>query len=786
MGKKRYPNRAMPNYESLLNQRQYEAVTTSAKYVRVIAGAGSGKTRVLTYRIAYLISDRHVDPSRILAITFTNKAAQEMKERATKLVEGILGRKPILSLSTFHSFCARLLREEHAAFDYPAGFSIFDEDDKKRLLNSVATELDIKKKDPLYKAAIGYIDYKKGQGIYPEDISITKESFSSEKKCLEFYLLYETRKNACKALDFDDLLFYAVRVLANNPYIQEKWSNRFDHILVDEFQDTNDVQFRLMKLLTRPDTSVYVVGDPDQTIYTWRGANQGIILDFEKNYPGAVTVVLNENYRSTKNILKAANTLIAHNRKRVPKDLYSNGADGELVQVDVEPRADDEARWVARKIVEIGKQNLKEDGKPDYRKIAVLYRSSYMTRSLEMALKNSGIAYRIFGGLRFYERIEVKDLLAYFTLLVNPLDNVAFERIINTPKRGLGSKALDWVIYNAKVSGLSEYNFLKEVIEKEQDCPFSPRSVAALHKFYEVMERTKEEIAEGSEVYSSVLKRMAEDLGYYEYLTENEEPEENRVENVNALFDDVGRYVADNPDSTFEEYLQNVSLLSSQDDINDGNYVTLMTIHVAKGLEFDYVFVISMNDGAFPSHRSIEENGKEGEEEERRLAYVAFTRARKALFISSNNDYSYVTDSHATPSPFIAEAGLRVPKGGGYYGSQRNGFWEKGGARSIGPSRGAWKPDFAKKGDEFGDGPSYDPFDKLKKKEEKIEDKPVSNGIQDWQVGDRAHHEKFGDGTVINVINGTIVVVDFDSVGKKTLVATHPMLSRLFRKGGEA
>lgn len=765
----------MPNYESLLNERQLEAVTTHSQFVRIVAGAGSGKTRVLTYRISYLISDMKVDPSRILAIAFTNKVANEMKQRASKLVFDILGRMPILSISTFHSFCARFLREEHKAFSYPPGFTIFDEDDQKQLFGNVASELGYKKKDPFTKEASRYVNSQKTRGIYPENINISKESFKDEKKFVEFYLMYEQAKAACNALDFDDLLLYTIRILENRPDIRAKWAGRFDHILVDEFQDTNDVQFRLMRLLTKPDTSVYVVGDPDQTIYTWRGANQSLILNFDKTYPGAKTIILNENYRSTKKILAAANKLIAYNKKRVAKDLYTNGLDGEDIVTNCQPKSEDEAAWVAKRIYDIANQNKDANGEPNYRNIAILYRSSYMTRSFEMALKNRRIPYRIYGGLRFYERMEVKDMLAYFTLLVNPLDNIAFERVINVPSRGIGASSIDRIRQNSKANNLCEYEYLKQVTKGNLESALPSRVINAAKEFIGILEETKNDLRENVEIYSSTLRKMAERLGYFDYITEEEDPEEDRVSNVNALFDDITNYISDNPDSTFEEYLQNVALLSGQDDINDGNYVSLMTIHVAKGLEFDYVFLICFNQGSFPSQRSMDESGKDGEEEERRLAYVAFTRAKKKLFVSCNSGYSFATDSSATPSMFFKEAGLSLPVGEGYY------------------SRPSWKPSFAygKKNDDsfFNDGKAFDPFEDERKAPNKPHEtytKPLTNGITDWMVGDRVHHEKFGEGDVVGVPDKNIIVVNFDTCGKKTLLSTHPMITRIHRKGGVA
>lgn len=764
------------DYASLLNDKQLAAVETSSQYVRIIAGAGSGKTRVLTYRISYLISDRHVDPSRILAIAFTNKVAQEMHDRAAKLVDELLGYSPMLHISTFHSFCARFLRIECKAFDYPQGFTIYDDDDSNKLIRNIAVDLGYKKSDDIVKLAIKYIGDKKTRGIYPEDITIKNESFQNEKECLKFYMLYEQKKTAAFALDFDDLLLKTIQILENRSDIQDKWSHRFDHILVDEFQDTNDVQYKLMRLLLRPDTSIYVVGDPDQTIYTWRGANQTIILNFEKQYPNVETIILNENYRSTKTILAAANKLIANNKKRVPKDLFTNHDEGKKIETNVLPKAEDEAHWVASKIAEIGRADKDEKGEPNYRKVAILYRSSYMTRPFESELKDRAIPYRIFGGLRFYERLEVKDLLAYFNLLVNPLDNVAFERIANKPKRGVGDTSLERLRNEANAAGLSEYNYVKGFAQYADASDVPTRVINALGVMIEKMEATKSKLKDNLEVYSSVLKDFATDIGYYDYLKDDENPDEDRIGNVNALFDDISHFINKNPDSSFQEYLQNVSLLTSQDEINGGNYVSLMTIHVAKGLEFDYVFIISMNEGAFPSMRAEQESGRDATEEERRLAYVAMTRARKRLFCSCNTAYSYVTDSHSIPSRFFKEAGLTLPAGMAFSPSAS---W---GSSSHADS---WNSSYNQDRGTASYFADNDRLSEAKPSEPEVE-KPTSNGISDWRKGERAHHEKFGDGTVVEVIDKNIIIVDFDNLGKKTLLATHPMLSRVKSQGGDA
>lgn len=758
------------DYASLLNEKQLEAVETSAQYVRIIAGAGSGKTRVLTYRISYLISDRHVDPGKILAIAFTNKVATEMKDRASKLVFDLLGYTPNLHISTFHSFCARFLRTECHSIGYPVGFTIYDEDDQQRLVKSLAEPLGYKKGDEMVKKALAYIREQKLYGRYPEDITIGKDSYPDEKECYKFYQQYELKKQLGFALDFDDLLLKTIEILSSDAAIRTKWSHRFDHILVDEFQDTNDVQYKLMRLLERPDTNVYVVGDPDQTIYTWRGANQNIILNFEKTHSPLETVILNENYRSTKTILDTANKLIAHNKKRVPKDLFTKQGKGDPIEIKVLMSPEKEAEWVGRQIKKLADANVVE-GEPYYKNIAILYRSSYMTRPFESELKDLRIPFKIYGGQRFYERAEVKDLLAYFNLLLNPADNVSFERIINVPRRGVGDVSVTRLQSEAAAANVSEYQYMSDIASHADDSEIPTRVITSLTSLIAKMEETKKKLKENVEAYSAVLKDFTTDIGYLQYIVEDQDPEEDRLGNVNALFDDITHFLVNNPDSTFAEYLQNVALLTSQDDMKGGNVVSLMTVHVAKGLEFDNVFVIGLQDGAFPSQRAEMDTGRDGLEEERRLAYVAFTRAKKKLYLSCNTAYSYVTDSHMSPSRFYKEAGLEVP-------DENN--WSNG----SGYDSWGHTPGYTPSQQYFADGDSISPFDE--KKEEPEVEKPTDNGIRDWHVGDRAHHEKFGDGDVVEIIDKNIVIVNFDTAGKKTLLATHPMLSRIKSKGGEA
>lgn len=754
------------DFSHLLNNKQLEAVETTSKNVRVIAGAGSGKTRVLTYRIAYLISEQHVSPSNILAITFTNKVANEMKERALNLIEENYGYRPFLRISTFHSFCAFFLRQEAKLIGFPSSFTIYDEDDTKKLIKNIGEELGYSKGSDEVKAALKFISYQKERGLYPSDINPKNLRTEQDKISLKFFTRYEEEKDKSFALDFDDLLLKTNQILDNYPDVQERWSHKYTHVLIDEFQDTNDVQYKLLKLLVNPEASLYVVGDPDQTIYTWRGANQKIILDFDRNYKDTETIILNENYRSTKTILDAANKLIEHNKERVKKDLFTNGEQGAAIETIQESTDDKEARWVVKKIKEIGINQKDKEGKPQYNNIAVLYRSSYLTRPFEQALKDYGINYRIFGGLRFYERMEVKDLISYCYLMVNPKDNISFERIVNVPRRGIGDTSLITLKKEADAQNVSELEYALDIEKYKDTTDLAPRVVRALTIFSKNFIDTRKELQDGDEAYSAILRRFVTKIGYFDYLKDMEDIEEDRIGNVEALFNDIDHYFKDNPGDKFENYLQNVTLLTSQDDLEDGNYVSLMTVHVAKGLEFDYVFVIGLEDGVFPSDRTIEESDK-GMEEERRLAYVSFTRAKKKLFLSCNSSYSFKRDTNLSPSPFFKEAGLKVTKP---YGFKTDAYQFKGWSdRDMGYER-----------------QDVDTFDTYRKNVNVVSPKKQTNGVIDWKVGDHASHIKFGEGVVIKLQGNDIILVDFKEHGIKTLLGTHPSLTKIYSKGGQA
>ena len=737
------------NYQNELNENQFEAVTTEAQHVRIIAGAGSGKTRVLTYRISYLISEMHVLPWKILAITFTNKVANEMKSRVDKMLPQM---SQDLTIRTFHSFAAYFLRHEISIIGFPASFTILDEEDQTKLVKDIAATLGFKRGDKIVGKALGYIGKQKLLGKYPDDIKIVNQQFEDEKTCLEIYQIYEEEKYKNYSLDFDDLLLQTNYILENFPDIRYKWQEKIDHILIDEFQDTNDTEWKMISLLQKPFTSLYVVGDPDQTIYTWRGANQNIILDLNKKYPDMITIVLDRNYRSTQAILNAANKLIAHNKLRVTKNLYTNELGGEPITVNCSPSGRLEADYVAREI-----KKLKDYGGYNYSDIALLYRSNYITMDFEAALTRYQIPYKIFGGTKFYQRREIKDVLAYFHLIVNTKDDISFSRILNVPKRGFGEASENLLKEEANRANKSMYEYIEDVDPKDSEIKTS--LVNSLKSMVKLIDIAREDIKKNEEVFSKILEDMIWSVGYQEHLRKEDDGDE-RIENVKALFEDIRHYLKNNPSSTFDEYLQNIALLSAQDEIIDGDHVTLMTVHTAKGLEYPVVFVLRFNQGVFPNQRAMLEGGYIAMEEERRLAYVAMTRAKKKLYLTLAMDYSYVLQGSLIPSQFLKESGNEVVQ-------NRDNMFHSG------PRLQPQRP----KVYHFNDGDHLD-FEREEKKPSVPIFDDVTNDVTDWKVGDIVIHKKLGKGVVIALEGDDIIKVNFEEHGEKSILGTHPSVSK--------
>ena len=729
------------DYRTLLNEQQYKAVSTDSQYVRVVAGAGSGKTRTLTYRISYLIGEKGFRPSSILAITFTNKAASEMKQRAISLVPQA---KTTLSISTFHSFCARFLRQEIDLLGFSNDFQIIDDEDQLQMIKDIAVANGFKKKDPIVKYALNFISHQKCIGNYPEDVSLNSHCLEEDKTSLKFYSIYEDQKDLMGKLDFDDLLLKTIQVLSSSKSTRDKWRSKYSNILIDEFQDTNDIQFKLVKLLMGEHTNLYVVGDPDQTIYTWRGANQQIILQFESTFKNAETIILNENYRSTQNILNAANKLISFNKKRVPKDLFTSNIKGDKVEFVSSISREAEARNVAHKIEIYSRL----DPNFSYKDVAILYRAAYLTLPIEKEFMQRRLPYVIYGGIKFFQRKEIKDILAYFNLIYNKKDDLSFKRIINVPKRDIGEKTISVLEAEKQQAGLSFFEYIERI--KEFDTELRTKNILALTNLINAIKDVKNKLNDNLEAYPSVLQKFIEDIGYYDYL-KNDEDGEDRIDNVQTLFDDILTYVKNNPDSTFQSYLENAMLQTSQDEIKDGDFISLMTVHVAKGLEFKYVFVIGLNQGVFPSDRTTIESGEDGLEEERRLCYVAFTRAKQKLHVSCNRSYSYVLGCEGIQSQFVKESGISTQERP-YVNSNQSIF------------------------NNFSS--TIKPASKQTSKQEAVTKSQQTNGITDWKVGDLVNHEKFGKGVVIEVVDQTIVKINFDKEGVKSILSSHRMLTR--------
>ncbi len=620
----------MVSYSSL-NDKQKEAVIDDSKHLRIIAGAGSGKTRVLTMRIAYLIEQKHINPKNVLAITFTNKAANEMKNRISEML-GEAGDGAFIS--TIHSLCVRILKEEIGVFGYPKNFTIVDGDDQKTILKEAYKEFNIDKKDLSYGSALDYIANCKY-----EELSYEKamDQAYGEKKLVDkanVYKYYDERLKSLYALDFDDLILFTVRLFKLHKDILKKWSSKFIYIHVDEFQDIDKTQYELIKLLSSTHDNVYVVGDPDQTIYTWRGADVNIIVNFDKDFKNTKTIILNQNYRSTNNILEGANSLIKYNKSRVPKDLFSENGDGDKIVHKTLPDETSEAYYIVSCIQSLLKQGY------EYNDIAILYRSNYLSREVEKVFIENRIPYVIYGGIRFYERMEVKDILSYLRLIVTG-DDLAFQRVINQPKRGIGQKSIDTIFSLAKDNNISMYEVVKQgLFAKNQ---------SVLESFVDMVERWKSSL--DGKPLEEVLTDVFEQSGYRSMLEKENETE--RIENVKSLIDDIKDYQETYPGSTLADYLSMISLYTDKANTDGSASVSLMTIHASKGLEFKVVFVVGLSEGIFPSERTMLE--QKGVEEERRLAYVAYTRAKEKLTLTDTSSFSYVVNSAKTTSRFVNE-----------------------------------------------------------------------------------------------------------------------------------
>ena len=622
-----------------LNPQQRAAVTHVGAPLLIVAGAGSGKTRVLAHRIAYLLASRDVRPGQILAITFTNKAAGEMRDRVASLVGA---RSRAMWVSTFHSACVRILRREASHVGLKSTFSIYDAADSQRLMSMVMRDLDLDPKRYRPRAFSAQVSNLKNELIDDETYSAgLAEATHQERMVADAYRMYQSRLRQANAMDFDDLIMVTVNILQAFPDVAEYYHRRFRHVMVDEYQDTNTAQYQLVRELVGhagrepqsvPPAELAVVGDADQSIYAFRGATIRNIVEFEQDYPDARTILLEQNYRSTQTILRAANSVIAKNPDRRPKNLWTDSGDGAKIVGYVADSEHDEAAFMARQIDSLG-----DDHGVKPKDVAVFYRTNAQSRAVEEVFVRVGLPYKVVGGTRFYERREVKDALAYLRVISNPTDTVNLRRILNVPKRGIGDRA------EACIAALAERERVPFVaaLGRPQDAPgIATRSVAAITTFTSLLEALRT-VHEGGSGVGGLLEAVVEQTGYLADLQASQDPQdETRAENLVELVA-VGReFDESEPDGSLEDFLERVSLVADADEIPDGSdaeaadngVVTLMTLHTAKGLEFPVVFLTGMEDGTFPHMRALGDNKEL--EEERRLAYVGITRARERLHLS--------------------------------------------------------------------------------------------------------------------------------------------------------
>ncbi len=719
-----------------LNKPQCQAVEHGEGPLLVLAGAGSGKTRVLTHRIAYLLATGAARPGEILAITFTNKAASEMRER----VEALVGRSArAMWVTTFHSACARMLRADAEKLGYSRSFTIYDESDSLRMLKRCMAELGVDPKRYPARSIRSQISGAKNKLV---DVSAYAQAQGSvfEETVAGVYELYEKRMLAANALDFDDLLVRTVNVLEISDEARERWRRTFRHVLVDEYQDTNHAQYRLLQLLVAEHGNLMVVGDESQSIYGFRHADIRNILDFERDFPDAEIVKLEQNYRSTQTILSAANALIERNRERRPKQLWTEISGGEPVQLSELSDEHEEARWVAGEIERLGEEEgvSRED-------VAVFYRTNAMSRVLEDTLVRFELPYQVIGGTKFYERAEVKDAIAYLSLLANPADQVSFARIVNSPRRGIGNTSQGRLASHANTTGLSIW----EVAERVEEVPgLGAAAVKAVERFHETMEglRARADEAPVSELLEAVLR----ETGYLDALAAERTIEaEGRAENLEELVGMAAEFDANHELegeganlAPLEEFLQQISLYTQQDDLRaEESLITLMTLHNAKGLEYDTVFLLGCEDGAFPHMRALEEGG---EEEERRLCYVGITRARKRLYVTwARERRLFGRAERNLPSRFVDELPAEL--------TERHSS-APGAAAGLG-----WETTSADAAATIDPGPTLE-----------------------LRTGDDVVHAAFGEGVVTAVEAGGIVVVRFagDGIERKLMADYAPIRRR--------
>ncbi len=648
----------MRNLEYLknLNSAQKEAVIHTDGPILVVAGAGSGKTKVLTSKIAYLIKNKKAFPNQILAVTFTNKAAKEMQNRVIKILESEA--TGLSWLGTFHSICAKLLRRHARAAGLNSNFTIIDGDDQTRLIKNICKSENIDTKKISSKIVIAIIEKWKNNGWYPDSVQINRKDIY-EKIILPIYKIYQKKLIDLNACDFSDLILHCVNILERNKDIRDMYSSNFKYILVDEYQDTNFIQSKWLNILAQKSKNICCVGDDDQSIYSWRGAEIKNFLEFDKVYKDTKIIRLEENYRSTQNILSVASDLISNNQNRVGKTLKTNSENGELVNLSCFRNGKEEAVGLSDQV----EKNLKN--KYSLNNIAILVRAIFQTREFEERFLKIGLPYRIIGGIKFYDRAEIKDCIAYLRLVYQNKDDLAFERIINNPKRAIGESTMKQIHEYSKKNSLSLVNSSKRLLEDNQ---IKPKAKIGLNFFLNFLKKWEEDLFKKKIDHVKLLQIILDESGYSALLKNKKDLEnENRLENIKELLSAMKEF------DNLESFLEHVSLATSIDQDWDGEKINLMTMHASKGLEFDVVFLPGWEEGLFPHQKSLDEKGEKGLEEERRLAYVGITRAKKRAFISFSMNRFYQGDwIDSMASRFVDELPSELIEKNTFYNEQEN------------------------------------------------------------------------------------------------------------------
>ena len=769
-----------------LNDKQYEAVVNTEGPCLVIAGAGSGKTKVLTHKIAYLIGEKGAKPWDILAITFTNKAANEMKERIANLVGD--DAKDIW-MGTFHSICVRILRRFIDRIGFDSSFIIFDTSDQRTLVKNCMKDLAIDDKLFNDRSVLSEISNAKNEMLEPEQYTARANSDFRKEKIATVYELYQKRLKENNAIDFDDIINYTIKILMENPDVLEYYANKFKYVLVDEYQDTNKAQFTLVTLLASKNGNITVVGDNDQGIYSFRGADISNILNFERDFPGTKIIKLEQNYRCTGNILKAANSVIKNNEVKYKKELWTQNEEGNLPKVYQADNEYDEATYIVTEI-----EHLKREEYYKYSDFAILYRMNTQSRAIEDILRRENVPYKIVGGLKFYERKEIKDIIAYLRLIQNSADNLSLKRIINEPKRGIGKTSLDKVEAIAEQNGTSMYEVIKHADQYGLN-----RVFLNSREFVNVIEELKDKKDEL--VISELIKTTLKKTGYTKALEEENTIEaENRIENLEEFLTVAIEFEEEYAENSLSQFLEGITLSSDIDNVEeDEDSVTLMTLHSAKGLEFPVVFLVGMEEGIFPGYKSISEPKEL--EEERRLCYVGITRAKEHLYLTCSKQRTIFGSTSYNPvSRFLKEIPEDLLEGykeafgeednnknqmfkdSNYtwtYGSKDNGNIK---TYKIGEKESVGVGAFAKSNTTNNSTNTGFAFRTAESFLSNLGKKATSNNQVDlskYEAGVRVYHKKFGEGTINKVEpEGEDLKVDinFDKVGHKRLMAKYANL----------